>query len=121
MKKTVVIGASPNPGRYSYIATQRLKAAGEDVYPIGVREGYIGADKIITDRPLIEDVHTISLYVGPANQASWEDYVLMLSPKRVIFNPGTENDAFQRKLEIAGIESEIACTLVLLTMGSYHS
>lgn len=119
MGKTVVIGASPNPGRYSYMATQRLLEFGEDTYPVGIREGNIGSEAIITDRPKIEDVDTVTLYVGPKNQAAWIDYLLELQPKRVIFNPGTENPELQQRLSAAGIETEIACTLVLLSTDSY--
>jgi hypothetical protein len=120
MARTVVLGASPNPGRYSYIATKRLKEAGEEVFPVGIREGNIGGDAILTDRPTIDNVETITLYVGPKNQAVWVDYMLELKPKRVIFNPGTENPALERKLAAAGIESEVACTLVLLSMNNYE-
>lgn len=119
MGKTVIVGASPNPGRYSYIATQRLKSYGEEVFPVGIREGHIGGDAIYTNLPMIEDVDTITLYVGPNHQAAWVDYMLGLQPKRVIFNPGTENPALERKLQAAGIETEIACTLVLLSTNSY--
>ncbi|WP_306639524.1 CoA-binding protein [Sanyastnella coralliicola] len=121
MNRTVVIGASPNPGRYSYIATERLKEYGEEVFPIGIRDGHIGGDKIITTRPLLENIDTVTLYVGPRNQSSWFDYILQLAPKRVIFNPGTENEELYRILEENGIKYEIACTLVLLSTGSYSA
>lgn len=120
MGKTVILGASPNPGRYSYIATQRLKSFGEEVFPVGIRDGNIGGDAILTNKPLIEDVDTVTLYVGPNNQAAWVNYLLDLHPKRVIFNPGTENPALERKLQAAGIETETACTLVLISTNSYE-
>ena len=119
MGKTVVLGASPNPGRYSHIATKRLLEHDEEVWPVGMREGVIGSEAIITDRPLLKNIDTITLYVGPKNQESWKDYIFALQPKRVIFNPGTENPVLEHELEERGIESEIACTLVLLSMGTY--
>lgn len=121
MKRTVVIGASPNRERYSYEATVRLAAAGEEVFPIGIRKGQIGDLEIITDRPIIDNVDTITLYVGPQHQSAWSDYLFELHPRRVIFNPGTVNDALIAKLEAAGIHTEVACTLVLLSTRSYHS
>ncbi|MFT5922208.1 MAG: putative CoA-binding protein [Flavobacteriales bacterium] len=119
MAKTVVIGASPNPQRYSHNATLKLNAHGEEVFPIGIRAGVIGAQAIITDQPHISNVETVTLYVGPAHQAAWADYILELAPKRVIFNPGTHNPELIQQLEQAGIETEEACTLVLLATGTY--
>lgn len=119
MGKTVVIGASPNPDRYSFQATMRLVEFGEDVIPIGMRMGEIGGLQIITERPNLKDVDTVTLYVGPNNQPSWYDYIISLKPRRVIFNPGTENPTFSAMLAASGIQSEIACTLVLLAMNNY--
>lgn len=120
MKRTVVIGASPNPSRYSHEATIRLQRAGEDVVPIGIRGGSIGETAIVTDRPELDGVDTITLYVGPQNQDEWRDYILSLKPRRVIFNPGTENPELEGQLTAAGIETEVACTLVLLATQSYR-
>ncbi len=117
-KKTVVIGASPNPSRYAYVATNRLKSAGHEVVPVGLRDGEIGGISILKDFPKIDDVDTVTLYVGPKNQEYWKEYIFSLSPKRVIFNPGTESD-FEQELEAKGIETEEACTLVLLSTGEY--
>lgn len=117
-KKTVVIGASPNSGRYAYMATQRLQAAGHEVVPVGLRTGKIGDIEILKDFPEIKDVDTVTLYVGPQHQDYWKDYIYSLNPKRVIFNPGTES-SFQKELQDKGIEVTEACTLVMLSVGNY--
>lgn len=119
MARTVVIGASPNPGRYSHRATLQLAAFGEEVFPVGIRTGKIGDLNIITTRPIIEDVETVTLYVGPRNQTSWIDYILSLHPKRIIFNPGTENPEFESILRTKNISFEYACTLVMIATGTY--
>ncbi|MDF2438649.1 MAG: CoA-binding protein [Bacteroidota bacterium] len=118
-KKTVVIGASENPERYAYRATVALKRYNHEVVPVGLKEGEIQGIKILKDQPKIEGVHTVTLYVGPRNQASWIDYVISLKPKRVIFNPGTESGEFEEKLKANNIEPVIACTLVMLSVGNY--
>lgn len=119
MARTVVIGASPNPGRYSHRATLQLASFGEEVFPIGMRNGKIGELDIITTKPTIEDVATVTLYVGPRNQTSWIDYILSLRPKRIIFNPGTENPEFEAVLRTKNIPFERACTLVMIATGTY--
>jgi len=116
---TVIIGASPNPERYSYMATVRLMQHGHEVYPIGIRGGRIEDRGIMMDRPQLENIHTVTLYVGPAHQGPWIDYVIGLHPKRIIFNPGTENSAFYNLASEAGIECLEACTLVMLSTNQY--
>ncbi len=118
-KKTVVIGASDNTERYAYKATRSLQNHQHEVIPIGLRAGKINGLEIITDKPIIDNVDTVTLYVGPQNQPVWQDYILSLKPKRVIFNPGTENPEFEKKLTEKGIEPVEACTLVLLSVGNY--
>lgn len=119
-KKTAIIGASPRQGKYAYQATLRLKAHNHPVIPLGVRTGEIDGEQILTDWPkTIADLDTVTMYVGPARQPELYDYIIDLSPKRVIFNPGTENNEFYQKLNSAGIEYEEACTLVLLSTNSY--
>lgn len=118
-KTTVVIGASPNPDRYAYKATLSLQNHQHTVYPVGLRKGTIGGLEIITDKPAIEAVDTVTLYVGPDNQPHWYDYILPLNPKRIIFNPGTENTELERMAASKGIETTQACTLVLLSIGQY--
>jgi uncharacterized protein len=119
MKKTVVIGASDNPERYAYKATVALNIHKHEVIPVGLRNGEIKGIKILKDYPPIEDVDTITLYVGPQHQKSWYDYILSLKPKRVIFNPGTENDELYHLLEKNNIEYLEACTLVMLAIDNY--
>lgn len=119
MKKTVVIGASENKERYAYKATVALHKNNHPVIPVGMRAGAINGITIVTDRPNIEDVDTVTMYVGPGNQAGWYEYILSLKPKRVIFNPGAENPEFETLLKKNNIEVEEACTLVLLSTGQY--
>jgi predicted CoA-binding protein len=117
--KTVVIGASPNPARYSNMAVERLLQNNHEVIPLGIRKGEISGLKIITERPEIKDVHTVTMYVGPQNQPEWYNYILSLNPERVIFNPGTENPEFEEILEKKGIEVRENCTLVLLATNQF--
>jgi len=118
-KTTVVIGASPNAERYSYKATVSLQNHQHTVYPVGLRKGVINGLEIITDKPALENIDTVSLYVGPDNQPYWYEYILSLKPKRIIFNPGTENPEFEKMAADKGIETEEACTLVLLSIKQY--
>ena len=118
-KDTVVIGASPNPDRYSFRATVSLKNHGHKVYPVGLRSGTIDGLEIITDRPLIQNVDTVTMYVGPQNQNTWQDYILGMKPKRIIFNPGAENEVLAVAAKKQGIEVVDACTLVMLSVGDY--
>lgn len=118
-KPTVVIGASPNSDRYSYKATISLQQHQQSVFPIGIRSGQINGLNIITDKPALENIDTVTLYVGPDNQGPWIDYIFSLKPKRIIFNPGTENPEFEALAESKGIEVLEACTLVLLSINQY--
>ena len=90
-KKTLVVGASENPERYSYLATKLLVAHGHPVVCIGLKPGHIDDTPIVTGEPVLSDIHTITLYVNPAAQHALIPYLFSLSPKRIIFNPGTEN------------------------------
>lgn len=118
-KRTVVIGASPKKDRYSYKATDSLQRHGHTVYPVGIHTGKINDLDILTDKPSIEDVDTVTMYVGPQNQPVWYDYILSLKPKRLIFNPGTENTELEKLAKDNGIETMDACTLVLLSINRY--
>jgi predicted CoA-binding protein len=118
-KNTVLLGASENPERYSYLATQKLVAHQHPITAIGVKQGHIGTTPIITDHPAIADVDTVTLYLSPANQKSYYDYILSLKPKRLIFNPGTENDELSSLAKSNGIQPIEACTLVMLSTGQY--
>lgn len=118
-KTTVVIGASADESRYSYKATMSLKKHGHKVFPVGLKQGTIDGETILTDKPPLKDVDTVTLYVGPKNQSFWTDYILSLHPKRIIFNPGAENPEFLAVAEKNGIECQEACTLVMLSIGNY--
>lgn len=118
-KPTVVIGASENPDRYSYKAVRSLQNHRITVYPVGRKEGDINGSFIFANQPHFQNIHTVTLYVGPQNQASWIPYIYSLHPKRIIFNPGTENTAFINEAQAKGIECVEACTLVMLSLGSY--
>jgi predicted CoA-binding protein len=118
-KKTVVLGASPNPDRYSYLAVNRLKAHGHSVVAIGKKAGTINGEKIITDHPAVENVDTVTLYLNAQNQKQYYDYILSLHPKRIIFNPGAENDELGSLALKNNIRPTEACTLVLLSTNQY--
>lgn len=114
MKKTVVLGASPNPARFSYKAVKSLVLHGYDAVPVGFRPG-VAHDRLIKQgTPEIDDVHTITLYIGPERQKEFYDYILSLNPLRVIFNPGTINPELMNELNKRGIEIVDGCTLVML-------
>ena len=119
-KVTLIIGASLNSDRYSNKAFHRLKAANHKVYNIGFREGILEDLKIYKEHQLDwSTIDTVTLYLGPARQEPYYDYLLKLKPKRVIFNPGTENEELENILKEAGIQTEQACTLVLLSTNQY--
>lgn len=118
--KTLVLGASPNPDRYSYAAVESLRAGGHDVIAIGSRIGRIGDVDILTEWPEeIPELDTITLYLGPDRQREHYARIIGYRPRRIIFNPGTENAELVRMARAAGIETEIACTLVLLSLKAY--
>ncbi len=119
MKKTIIIGASTNETRSSNIATHRLLLRGHEVLLLGNKKGEIEGLPIHNDRPNFEDIDTVTLYINAKIQEDYYDYVLNLKPKRIIFNPGTENAAFVALANKQGIETEYACTLVLLATDEY--
>ncbi len=120
MKKTLVIGASENPDRYSYKAIKALVSHQHEVVAIGLRAGEVAGISFDSEKKSFEGIDTVTLYVGPQNQPEYYSYIIGLKPKRVIFNPGTENPEFIGQLETVGIYPEIACTLVLLATGQYE-
>ncbi len=119
IKKTLVIGASTNPSRYSYLAMQQLIANGHKVIGIGKKEVEVHGVKITANKILYKDVDTVTLYLSKKNQQEFYDYIISLNPKRVLFNPGTENEELQKLLTKNNIAFEEACTLVLLSTGQY--
>ena len=119
MKKTVVLGASDNPARYSYLAVEKLNRYGHPVIAIGKKQGKAGNTKIITERPDEKEVDTVTIYLNPQLQKQYYDYIFSLHPKRLIFNPGAENEELYDLAKAKGIEPVEACTLVLLSTGQY--
>lgn len=117
--KHLVIGASEKPQRYSNMAIKSLRTHAYDTLAVGRREGTVLDVVIQTGMPQFENIDTITLYLNPKNQEAYYDYILSLAPRRVIFNPGTENNVFQEMLFKAGIDYEEACTLVLLNTQQY--
>ncbi len=118
-KKTLVLGASTNKNRYSNIAINRLRSHNVPTVAIGLKGGEVAGVPIETEKVPFENIHTVTLYLGPARQPQYYDYIISLQPERVIFNPGTENPEFYRLLEEQKIESEVACTLILLATKQY--
>ncbi|MBO9637783.1 CoA-binding protein [Siphonobacter aquaeclarae] len=117
--KTVVIGASTNPARYAFLAANRLLQHGHEVELVGKEQGEVAGIPIQTGQPALKNIDTITLYLNPVRQQPVYDYLLSLHPRRIIFNPGTENPELARLAEAQGIETTEACTLVLLATGQY--
>jgi len=120
MRKTLVIGASENPERYSNKAIRALVSHEHEVVAIGLREGKVAGVSFDSEKKAFKNIDTVTMYIGPQNQPDYYTYILNLKPQRVIFNPGTENPEFISQLKAAGIFTEIACTLVLLATGQYE-
>ncbi|MGV3657649.1 MAG: CoA-binding protein [Chitinophagaceae bacterium] len=118
-KKTLVLGASENPSRYSYLAIRKLTNHQHPVVAIGKKKGKVGDVTIETDHLPITDVDTVTLYLNPRNQQEYYDYILSLQPSRIIFNPGTENRELEQMARQNGIETVEGCTLVMLSIGNY--
>ena len=119
MKKTLVLGASLNPGRYSNLAINRLVRYGHTVEAVGLKKGEVAGVEISTEKENFEDIDTVTLYLNPKRQVEYYDYIISLKPQRVIFNPGTENPEFYELLRENNIEIDVACTLVLLGTNQY--
>lgn len=119
IKLTLVIGASEKPERFSNKAIRRLRRYGHPVEAIALRPGEVDGVVFKTGFPELKDIDTVTLYIGPARQPKYYDYLLGLKPKRIIFNPGTENPEFIDKAKELGIEPVIKCTLVMLDTGQF--
>lgn len=117
--KTVVLGATPNPERYAYLAANKLVRHGHEIVNVGIKEGEVAGVPILHGTPDIEGVDTVTLYVGSKRQPPYYDWILGLKPRRIIFNPGTENPELSKLAREQGIESLPACTLVMLGSGQY--
>ncbi len=120
-KLTLIVGATDNIERYAYRAADLLQAKGVSFIPIGIKKGVVFGKEIVDlrQKPALAGIHTVTLYLGPQNQNEWIDFLIGLGPKRMIFNPGTENPEFFSKAKSAGIEVLEACTLVMLTTGQF--
>lgn len=117
---TLVVGATTNPDRYAFKAAHRLLGAGLGIHLVGRKSGVIGGHDIhpdLTTAPV--GIDTITLYLNPDNQREYYDSILSLKPRRIIFNPGTENPELEDLARAAGIQTIEACTLVMLSTGQY--
>ncbi len=118
-RKVLVMGASTNPERYSFRAINQLLHHGFEVAALGNKEGQVQNVPILKELIPYENIHTVTMYLGAKNQVPYYNYILSLNPKRVIFNPGSENGDFADMLRKKGIEVEEACTLVMLSVGAF--
>src|SRR5215203_1718308 len=118
-KKTLVLGASDNPSRYSYLAINRLMKYGHPVVAVGRRKTSVAGIEIDREKKEFKDIDTVTLYLNPLNQREYYDYIVSLKPKRIIFNPGTENEELYDLAGKNNIKTMEACTLVLLSTGQY--
>ena len=119
LKHTLVIGASENSERYSNMAIKKLNKYHHPVVAIGNREGEVDGISFSKEKKQFENIDTVTLYIGVSHQKEYYDYLLSLNPKRIIFNPGTENEEFEKLAQAKGIQTMEACTLVLLSTGQY--
>lgn len=119
MKKTLILGATDNPSRYANLAANRLVAHGHPIVNIGIKSGTAAGVPIEQAGEILNDIDTITLYVGPQTQLQYYDYIIQSKPKRIIFNPGTENPELEELAIESGIETIEACTLVMLSTGQY--
>jgi predicted CoA-binding protein len=118
-KKTLVLGATTKPERYANIAINKLVEKGHSVLAIGQNTGEVAGVKIYTKNIPLKNIDTVTLYLNPLRQRDYYNYIIETKPKRVIFNPGTENPEFYQLLQGNGIKVEVACTLVLLATNQY--
>jgi predicted CoA-binding protein len=118
-KKTLVLGATPDASRYAYLAATRLVKNGHDIINVGIKKGEVAGVQIEKPEVIHTDVDTLTLYIGTHNQPPLYQYILDTKPKRIIFNPGTENTELEKLAQEQGIETIEACTLVMLATGQY--
>lgn len=118
-KKTLVLGASDNPSRYSYLALQRLRKYGHPVVAVGRKHTLVDDVTIETEKKQFDNIDTVTLYLNPAHQQEYYDYILSLKPRRIIFNPGAENEELEKIARQQEIKTIDACTLVMLSTGQY--
>jgi predicted CoA-binding protein len=119
--KVAILGASKNPERYSHMAFTMLKDYGHT--PLPVNPGFSeleGVPVFAKLRDITESVDTLTMYVGPDTSTAMKQDILNLKPKRVIFNPGSENPGLEKDLRAAGVHVIDACTLVLLRTNQFE-
>jgi len=118
-KKTLVLGASSNPARYSFLAIHKLRENGHPVIAVGKKNATVADVEITSDKKPAADIDTVTLYLNARNQKEYYDYILSLTPKRIIFNPGAENEELEALAKANNIQPMDACTLVLLSTGQF--
>jgi predicted CoA-binding protein len=118
-KKTLVLGASANPSRYSYLAVNKLRSKGHPVMAIGRKNGRVADVEVVTEKKPDAAIDTVTLYLNANHQKEYYDYILSLHPRRIIFNPGAENEELEKLAQAHDIQTMDACTLVLLSTGQY--
>ncbi len=118
-KKTLVLGASLKPNRYSNFVIQKLVNQGYNVVAFGLKKGEVAGVGIDTELMQYKNIDTITLYLNSKRQKDFYDYIISLNPRRVIFNPGTENPELYNILKANNIYFEEACSLVLLSTNQY--
>lgn len=118
-KKTLVLGATTKPERYAFKAVNMLVDKGHSVLALGQNAGVVAGIKIQTKAIPLKNIDTVTLYLNPTRQRDYYNYIVEAKPKRVIFNPGTENPEFYQLLKLNDIKVEVACTLVLLATNQY--
>jgi hypothetical protein len=119
MAKVMVLGATPNKKRFAHTCVKSLLRYGYEVVPVGIKEGEIGGEEIITEKKPVKNLHTVTIYLQPANQVEYYDYIIQQDPRRIIFNPGAENQELKSLAERKGIETIDACTLIMLNSGTF--
>lgn len=117
--KTLILGATPNPERFAYLAANKLVNHGHSIVNVGIKQGELAGEQILNGMPDLEDIDTVTLYIGAKRQPAYYDWLLSLKPRRIIFNPGTENPELSKLAREQGIETLPACTLVMLGSGQY--
>lgn len=117
--KTLILGATPNGQRYAYLAANKLVNNGHEIVNVGIKQGKVAGVDILNGQPMVDNVDTVTLYVGSRHQPPYYDWLLRLKPRRIIFNPGTENPELAKLARENGIEPVVACTLVMIGSGQY--
>lgn len=119
MTKVMVLGASPNKRRFSHTCVKSLIRYGYEVIPVGIKSGEINGKEIISGKPNVKDLHTVTIYLNQRNQEEYYDYIINQNPHRIILNPGAENPRLKELAQKNDIEVVEDCTLVMLNSGIF--